>query len=136
MTFREILERVVLQTPGALAGAVMAADGIPIDELEREEPETVDVLQRVNGGDVRMVQRCQQLGFIFQTAQCLRIVGDLFRQHLDGNATIKTGVHADVHDSHSAAAQLSLNAILPDPFGYRALPRDFMPFAGSPTGDL
>ncbi len=37
MTFREILERVVLQTPGALAGAVMAADGIPIDELEREE---------------------------------------------------------------------------------------------------
>ena len=37
MTFREILERIVLQTPGALAGAVMAADGIPIDELEREE---------------------------------------------------------------------------------------------------
>ncbi len=37
MTFREILERIVLQTPGAVAGAVMAADGIPIDELEREE---------------------------------------------------------------------------------------------------
>ena len=37
MTFREILERVVLQTPGALAGAVMAADGIPVEEFEREE---------------------------------------------------------------------------------------------------
>ncbi len=37
MTFREILERVVLQTPGALAGAVMAADGIPVDEFERAE---------------------------------------------------------------------------------------------------
>ena len=37
MTFREILERVVLQTPGALAGAVMAGDGIPVDEFEREE---------------------------------------------------------------------------------------------------
>ncbi len=36
MTFREILETVVLQTPGALAGAVMAADGIPIDEYTRE----------------------------------------------------------------------------------------------------
>ena len=37
MTFREILEKVVLQTPGALAGAVMAADGIPVDEYELEE---------------------------------------------------------------------------------------------------
>ncbi len=37
MTFREILETVVLQTPGALAGAIMAADGIPVDEFKREE---------------------------------------------------------------------------------------------------
>ena len=42
MTFREILETVVLQTPGALAGAVMAADGIPIDEYTREG-ESVDL---------------------------------------------------------------------------------------------
>ncbi len=32
MTFREILARVVDGTPGALAGAVMGQDGIPIEE--------------------------------------------------------------------------------------------------------
>lgn len=37
MTFREILERVVQGTPGALAGAIMASDGIPVDEYVRDE---------------------------------------------------------------------------------------------------
>ncbi|MCP4006058.1 MAG: roadblock/LC7 domain-containing protein [bacterium] len=32
MTFREILAQLIDQTEGALAGAVMAGDGIPIDE--------------------------------------------------------------------------------------------------------
>ncbi len=32
MTFREILARVIDGTPGALAGAIMGRDGIPIEE--------------------------------------------------------------------------------------------------------
>jgi predicted regulator of Ras-like GTPase activity (Roadblock/LC7/MglB family) len=32
MTFREILEHVIGQTPGAQAGAIMGTDGIPIEE--------------------------------------------------------------------------------------------------------
>ncbi len=35
MTFREILQSLVDQTPGALAAAVMAGDGVAIDEYER-----------------------------------------------------------------------------------------------------
>lgn len=42
MTFREILTRIVDETPGALAGAIMGRDGIPVDEYERE-PEAVDL---------------------------------------------------------------------------------------------
>ena len=34
MTFREILALVVDGTPGALAGAIMAGDGIPLDEYQ------------------------------------------------------------------------------------------------------
>ena len=34
MTFREILALVVDGTPGALAGAIMGADGIPVDEYQ------------------------------------------------------------------------------------------------------
>jgi len=35
MTFREILQSLVDQTPGAQAAAVMAADGVAIDEYAR-----------------------------------------------------------------------------------------------------
>ncbi|MFQ5513089.1 MAG: roadblock/LC7 domain-containing protein [Myxococcota bacterium] len=42
MTFRQILEKIVNDTPGALAGAIMAADGIPVDEYGRSA-ERVDL---------------------------------------------------------------------------------------------
>lgn len=35
MTFHEILKRLVEETPGALAGAVMGSDGIPVEEYAR-----------------------------------------------------------------------------------------------------
>ena len=35
MTFREILQSLVVQTPGALAAAVMAGDGVAIDEYAK-----------------------------------------------------------------------------------------------------
>ena len=37
MTFREILTRIIDETPGALAGSIMGRDGIPIDEYEKEK---------------------------------------------------------------------------------------------------
>jgi predicted regulator of Ras-like GTPase activity (Roadblock/LC7/MglB family) len=39
MTFREILSTLVERTPGALAAAVMAGDGVAIDEYAREGAE-------------------------------------------------------------------------------------------------
>jgi len=39
MTFREILSTLVDQTPGALAAAVVAADGVAIDEYARDGAE-------------------------------------------------------------------------------------------------
>jgi predicted regulator of Ras-like GTPase activity (Roadblock/LC7/MglB family) len=39
MTFREILSTLVERTPGALAAAVMAHDGVAIDEYAREGAE-------------------------------------------------------------------------------------------------
>jgi predicted regulator of Ras-like GTPase activity (Roadblock/LC7/MglB family) len=36
MTFHEILQKLVEETPGALAAAIMGDDGIPIDEFRAE----------------------------------------------------------------------------------------------------
>ena len=45
MTFREILAGIVDETPGALAGAIMGQDGIPIEEYApaSEAPELTTV---------------------------------------------------------------------------------------------
>ena len=42
MTFREILARIVEETPGALAGAIMSRDGIPVEEFATAQ-NTVDL---------------------------------------------------------------------------------------------
>jgi predicted regulator of Ras-like GTPase activity (Roadblock/LC7/MglB family) len=42
VTFREILAEIVDATPGALAGAIMGCDGIPVEEYHRE-PGGVDL---------------------------------------------------------------------------------------------
>jgi predicted regulator of Ras-like GTPase activity (Roadblock/LC7/MglB family) len=42
MTFREILANVIDGTPGALAGAIMAGDGIPVEEYAVDGVEGAD----------------------------------------------------------------------------------------------
>lgn len=54
MTFREILERVVGQTPGALAGAIMGTDGIPIEEYN------------VSGADIDLNALTIEFGAVIQ----------------------------------------------------------------------
>jgi predicted regulator of Ras-like GTPase activity (Roadblock/LC7/MglB family) len=57
MTFREILTTLVDRTPGALAAAVMAADGVAIDEYARE------------GADVDLGAIAVEFGRIFAQSQ-------------------------------------------------------------------
>ena len=57
MTFREILQSLVDQTPGALAAAVMAADGVAIDEYARQ------------GADVDLGAIAIEFGRIFHQSQ-------------------------------------------------------------------
>ena len=57
MTFREILQSLVDQTPGALAAAVMAADGVAIDEYGRP------------GADVDLGAIAIEFGRIFHQSQ-------------------------------------------------------------------
>jgi predicted regulator of Ras-like GTPase activity (Roadblock/LC7/MglB family) len=57
MTFREILTTLVDRTPGALAAAMMAADGVAIDEYARE------------GSDVDLGAIAVEFGRIFAQSQ-------------------------------------------------------------------
>jgi predicted regulator of Ras-like GTPase activity (Roadblock/LC7/MglB family) len=57
MTFREILKELVEKTPGALAAAVMAGDGVAIDEYARA------------GADVDLGSIAIEFGRVFHQSQ-------------------------------------------------------------------
>jgi len=57
MTFREILKTLVVETPGALCAAVMAGDGVAIDEYSR------------TGSDVDLGAIAIEFGRIFHQSQ-------------------------------------------------------------------
>ena len=66
MTFREILEHVVGQTPGALAGAIMGTDGVPIEEYS------------VPGADIDLNTLTIEFGAVIQ--QLRKVSGSLYGQ--------------------------------------------------------
>ena len=56
---------------------------LALDELEHERGHAVDVLEAVDRGDVRVVQRRQDLRFAFEAGEPLRIPSESNGQDLD-----------------------------------------------------
>ena len=69
MTFGEILARVIDGTPGALAGAIMGNDGIPVDEYA------------VEGSDVDLSALSIEFGGVLE--QVRKVSGALYGGHED-----------------------------------------------------
>src|SRR5882762_4021392 len=66
----------------------------------------------INGTDVGMVQSRGSLSLASKTLQSLDVLGEFFRQELQGNKALELGVFGLVDNSHPAAAELLDNAIV------------------------
>jgi hypothetical protein len=62
------------------------------DELHRQKPNAVALVQTVNRRDVRMVQCGQELRLPFETSQPIRILDNLGRQSLQRDLSIERRV--------------------------------------------
>ena len=60
-----------------------SARSSPGDQLQHQERRAVGLLEPVDRGDVRVVERRQQLGLALEAREALGIGGDGLRQHLD-----------------------------------------------------
>jgi hypothetical protein len=58
----------------------------------------------MDGEDVRMRQRSNGLCFAFETRERVRIDGEVFREHLDGDVAIEPRVARPIHFAHSTGA--------------------------------
>ena len=59
----------------------------------------------MDGEDVRMRQSCYCLGFALEAGQPVRVMGEGFRQDLDGNLALQARIPSAVHLSHPAGAE-------------------------------
>jgi len=81
MTFREILQSLVDQTPGALAAAVMAGDGVAIDEYARP------------GSDVDLGAIAIEFGRVFHQSQKVASALDSSRDGMLEEMLLVTGAN-------------------------------------------
>ncbi len=82
------------------------------DQLHGNEARIVDRLQAVDLGDVRVVQRGQQLGFALEAGEPLGIGGERLGQHLDRHLAVERGVHGAPDHAHAALADLLDEAVV------------------------
>ena len=64
----------------------------------------VDLLEAINGGDVRMIQRGEEVCFALKPGNPVRIVDEAVRDHLDGDVAIQLRVARFVDFAHPARA--------------------------------
>ena len=81
-----------------------------IDQLEDQRP----LFQAVDGTDVRMIERGEQLRLAFETSQSIGIGRKRLRQHLDCNITLQSRIARSIHFAHSASTDGGDDFIRPE----------------------
>src|SRR2546426_7359951 len=76
------------------------------------------VFQRVDGGDVRMVERGQRPRLTEEALARLRIAVELRREHLERHVTFEARIAREIDDAHASTPQLAENRIRADRVRY------------------
>ncbi len=100
-----------LRRPGSPPGESLA-EVFSFDELERQERRAAGLLQPIDRGDVRVVQRGKQVGLTPEAREPLGIACHFGRQHLDRRLAIEVGVGRPVHLAHAAGADRRGDAVV------------------------
>jgi hypothetical protein len=86
----------------------------PLDQLHRQKQAVVDVLDRVDGDDVRMIQCGRGARFLVEAPESIWIARIVRREHLDGDVAAETRVARSIYFSHPATAEQRANLVRTD----------------------
>ena len=78
---------------------------VALDQLHRQEPNAVLILDRIERDDVRVVEAGDDAGFMFESRQAFRVRGHAGRQHLKRNVTTEAAIPRPIHFAHAAGAE-------------------------------
>ena len=77
---------------------------LSLDELEDEEELPVRLLEPVDGGDARVVERREELRLAPEAGEALGVLRELGGEHLEGHLAPELRVGGAVHLAHPAGA--------------------------------
>ena len=99
---------------GDTAGGDQFVERLPLQQLHRDERLRLELFDRVNRADARVIQRGGRARFAQETFYGLRIAVRIFRQEFQRHAPAKFRVFRFVHYSHAAAAEFAEDTIVAD----------------------
>ena len=76
-----------------------------LDQLQHKQVHAVELLDAVNGRDVRMIQRREYPGLAFEAGKPLRVVRERMGKHFEGDLASELPIACVVHLPHSSAAE-------------------------------
>src|SRR5207247_306041 len=86
-----------------------------VDELENQELGAVGLFETVDAGDMRMIQRRQQLRLALEPRDAFGILSEQRGETLDGDTATEAGVACPIDFAHAACADSGLNFVGTDP---------------------
>ena len=87
------------------AGGEQVGHRLPLDHLQDEEMQALGFLHRVDGDDVRMVERGDRPGLALEALQVARIQGPVRREDLESHPALETLVLGEEDLAHSSASK-------------------------------
>jgi len=77
---------------------------LAVHELERQGNDVVGLFETVDGGNIRMIERGEDLRFTSESRKAIRIVRNGWQQDFDRDAATQLRVGGAIHLAHSACA--------------------------------
>ncbi len=81
-------------------------EGLARDQLHHQKRDPLILVHLVDGDDVAMVELGERACLDLEAAQPLAVLGQLRRQHLDGDVSLQPRVPGPVHGTHPTPADL------------------------------
>ncbi len=85
---------------------------LPLQQFHGDEGSSIDLIDFVDGADVRVIKRRCCLGFPLKAAEGLRIVRKFVGKKFQGDVATELQIFRLIHHAHATAAYLQQDAVM------------------------
>jgi hypothetical protein len=93
----------------------LVAQGLAVEEFGDYVVNVLVQTNIVDGEDVGMIEGGDGLSFLFKAQEAISVLGERFREDLDGDVTPKASVASLVYLTHSARTEAGLQFVWAEP---------------------